>query len=137
MRFQAPVPWGRGVFSFRSVVLHPLCFLICLASLSPQTSRGQILRTRSGGQASIPPRRPLDLSAFVGMEAFCSRLGRNLQLNDSETSGLSLPDELLTVDSGSHNLFLVDRVLSTKQSKFKALAASVKSMLNLVKALEM
>ncbi|KAL0345400.1 UNVERIFIED_CONTAM: hypothetical protein Sradi_4371300 [Sesamum radiatum] len=71
------------------------------------------------------------------MEAFCHKLGQTLRLTDRENSRVVVPDGLWSIDSESHKLFLVGRLLSTKQPKFEALAASVKSMFNPVKGLEM
>ncbi|KAL0444014.1 UNVERIFIED_CONTAM: hypothetical protein Slati_2124100 [Sesamum latifolium] len=70
------------------------------------------------------------------METFCHKFGQNLRLTDKECIGVVILDPLCNADSDSHQLFLMGRFLSTKQPKFEALAASLKSMLDPVKGLE-
>ncbi|KAK4397463.1 hypothetical protein Sango_1582900 [Sesamum angolense] len=71
------------------------------------------------------------------MEAFCHKLGQSLNLTEREGVGVVIPDSLWSAGSEDFQLFLVGRLLSTKQPKFEALVHSIKSMLNPVKGLEM
>ncbi|KAL0421003.1 UNVERIFIED_CONTAM: hypothetical protein Slati_3123200 [Sesamum latifolium] len=71
------------------------------------------------------------------MEVFCHKLGQSLKLTDREGAEVAIPDGLWSAGSEDFHLFVVGRVLSMKQPKFNALVASIKSMLNLVKGLEM
>ncbi|KAK4425182.1 hypothetical protein Salat_1712100 [Sesamum alatum] len=54
----------------------------------------------------------------------------SLRLSEMEGSKLVIPDGLWSADPISHQLFLVGRLLSSRQPKFEALVASLKSMLN-------
>ncbi|KAL0300395.1 UNVERIFIED_CONTAM: hypothetical protein Sangu_3123000 [Sesamum angustifolium] len=71
------------------------------------------------------------------MEVFYHKLGQSLNLTEREGAGVVIPDSFWSAGSEDFQLFLVGRLLSTKQPKFEALVHSIKSMLNPVKGLEM
>ncbi|KAK4402856.1 hypothetical protein Sango_1026300 [Sesamum angolense] len=64
-------------------------------------------------------------------------LKRSLRLTDMEGSGVVIPDGLWSTDTEVNSLFLVGRLLSSKQPKFEALVSSITNLLNPVKGLEM
>ncbi|KAL0433250.1 UNVERIFIED_CONTAM: hypothetical protein Slati_2659300 [Sesamum latifolium] len=139
--------WLRNMWFIRAIEFISKQVLPCWEFCS--FSRESPLALRSScylfgldrGSSFIPAMVAIPLVAvspfFWMMDAFCQRLGRKLVLSDREGSRVLVPTRLWEADSESHLLFLVGRLLSSKQPIFEALASSVQSMLNPVKGLEM
>ncbi|KAK4433559.1 hypothetical protein Salat_1118200, partial [Sesamum alatum] len=69
------------------------------------------------------------------MEAEVQRLGRVLRLTEDEGRGLRLSEDLWEGAEEGNILFLVGRVLASKDINFEGLARSLKDMLNPVKGM--
>ncbi|KAL0320137.1 UNVERIFIED_CONTAM: hypothetical protein Sradi_5275200 [Sesamum radiatum] len=103
----------------------------------PSRVEGWVFAVSSRRLWSLFPKNIDGVIAWVRMRGFCHKLRHSLRMTEKEGTKVVIPDGLWAADAESHLLFLVGRVLTSKQPKFEALVSSVRSMLNPVKGLEM